>query len=230
MCPMASTIPEKILVVDVGGTHAKFLMTGWTEKREADSGPAYTPTMLLADMERLLAGATFDAVTIGLPIPMKAGKGLREPANLGAGWKDFDFVAAFGKPTKVLNDAAKQAVGGYVGGRMLFLGLGTGLGSCLIEERHVLPLELAHLPYKKRKTFEEYVGVRAKEKLGKKKWREEVASVISILQCAILPDSIVLGGGNAKDLKELPAGCLLGDNANAFAGGFAVWQSRWTGI
>ena len=186
--------------------------------------------MLLADMQRLLAGETFDAVAIGLPIPMKGGKGLCEPANLGAGWKDFDFAAAFGKPTKVLNDAAMQAIGGYTKGRMLFLGLGTGLGSCLIDERHVLPLELAHLPYKKRKSFEDYVGVRAKEEFGKKKWREEVSAVIEILQRAILPDIIVLGGGNSKDLRELPNGCTLGDNANAFKGGFAVWQESWTGL
>ncbi len=222
--------PSKILVIDVGGTHAKFLLTGWKEKREADSGASYTPTMLLADMQRLLAGEAYDAVTIGLPIPMKHGRGLCEPVNLGPGWQAFDFAAAFGKPTKVLNDAAMQAIGGYTSGRVLFLGLGTGLGSCLIDERHVLPLELAHLPYKKRKSFEEYVGVRAKEKLGKKKWRDEVAAVIGILQRAILPDCTVLGGGNSKDLRELPAGCVLGDNANAFKGGFAVWQETWTGI
>ena len=222
--------PKRILVIDVGGTHAKFLMTGWDQKREADSGPSYTPASLLADMERLLAGEAYDAVTIGLPIPMRSGKGLCEPANLGPGWQSFDFAAAFGTPTKVLNDAAMQAIGGYTSGRMLFLGLGTGLGSCLIDARHVLPLELAHLPYKKRKSFEEYVGVRAKEKFGKKKWREEVATVIGILQRAILPDRTVLGGGNSKDLRELPTGCALGDNANAFKGGFAVWQESWSGI
>jgi polyphosphate glucokinase len=223
-----------ICALDIGGTNAKARCASWADKRATASGPRYTPQQLVADMGGLLAGQKVDAITIGLPAPIKDGRPLRDPVNLGPGWKDFDYRGAFGVPVKLLNDAAMQAIGshcaaGLANERMLFLGLGTGLGSCMIVGRHVLPMELAHLPFKKGGSFEDYVGLRGIERNGARKWRKHVAECAGFLREALLPDVVVLGGGNSKALKEMPPGCLLGGNANAFLGGYAVWESDWAG-
>jgi polyphosphate glucokinase len=212
-----------VLVVDVGGTHVKYLVTGQREHRRFDSGPKLTAEQMAAGVKRDTQDWHYDAVSIGYPGPVLRGKPVAEPANLGGGWVGFDYEAAFGCPVKLVNDAAMQALGGYEGGKMLFLGLGTGLGSTMIVDGVVEPMELGHLPYRKR-TYEDYVGVRGLKRLGKKKWRRFVEDVIAKLTAALEPDYIVLGGGNASELKELPPKCRLGDNANAFAGGFRLWQ------
>jgi len=212
-----------ILVIDVGGTHIKILTTGEKEKREIDSGPSITARQMVASVKKLASGWKYDAVSIGYPGPVVHGRPLAEPHNLGTGWMGFDFAAAFKLPVKVINDAAMQALGSYRGGQMLFLGLGTGLGSTLIVDAVVQPMELAHLPYKKG-TYEDYVGVRGLEAFGKKKWRKHVEDVVERLVAAFEPDDVVLGGGNAKKLEELPRLCRLGDNANAFEGGFRMWE------
>lgn len=223
---------QVVLTLDVGGTHAKARCAHWPEKREAESGRAYAPEQLVADVERLLAGEKVDVITIGLPAPLRAGRPLRDPVNLGPGWKDFDYRAAFGRPVKILNDAAMQAIGscealGLRGGTMLFLGLGTGLGSCMIADHRVIPMELAHLPFRKGRTFEDYVGARGRARRGTRRWRGSVAECVRILSAALIPDVIVLGGGNARALKEIPPGCVLGSNDNAFLGGDAVWRPEW---
>ncbi|MFL5307045.1 MAG: ROK family protein [Polyangia bacterium] len=215
-----------ILVVDVGGTHVKLLATGKTVKRQVDSGPRMTPRRMVAAVKTLVADWKFEAVSIGVPAPVVRGRIVAEPANLGAGWKAFDFAAAFGRPVKVINDAAMQALGSYRRGRMLFLGIGTGLGSALVIDGAVVPLELAHLPYRKGRSFEEYVGVHGLKRLGKKRWRNHVLTVVELLRSAILCDDLVLGGGNARFLKHLPPGARLGSNAHAFNGGYALWTAR----
>ena len=212
-----------VLVVDVGGTHVKILATGQKQSREFPSGPTLTAKQMVAGVKKLAGNWKFDAVSIGYPGPVIRNRPLAEPYNLGRGWMGCDFKAAFKRPVKVVNDAAMQALGSYKGGKMLFLGLGTGLGSAMIVDGIVEPMELGHLPYKKR-TFEDYVGVRGYERLGKKKWRKEVADVVSQLVAALEPEDVVLGGGNVKKLKELPPGCRAGANANAFLGGFRLWQ------
>lgn len=227
MPPADNVTTMRILVIDVGGSKAKCLLSGETERRTAVSGPDYTPERLVADMRQLLGNERFDRVTIGFPGPIKQGRPSKEPVNLGGGWMNFDYRAAFNCPVKFVNDAAMQAVGSYQGGRMMFLGLGTGLGTAMIDEGHLIALEAAHLPYKKRMSFEEWVGNAAKERLGKRRWREEVAEVCAIFRRTFLPEYIVLGGGNAKELKELPEGCRLGDNSLAFTGGFRVWDREW---
>jgi polyphosphate glucokinase len=215
---------EKTLVVDVGGTHVKILATGHQTKRAIDSGPKLTAAQMVSGVKKLAADWPYERVSIGYPGPVLHHKPVLEPHNLGKGWVGFDFRKAFGKPVRILNDAAMQALGSYRGGRMLFLGLGTGLGSAVVTVGSVEPMELAHLPYKKGRTFEDYVGLRGLDRLGKSKWRKEVAEVIERFREALWPDYIVLGGGNAKKIKELPAGCELGDNANAFVGGFRLWE------
>jgi polyphosphate glucokinase len=212
-----------ILAIDVGGTHIKILATGEKEKREIDSGPSITARQMVSSVKKLASGWKYDVVSVGYPGPVVHDRPLAEPHNLGKGWMGFDFAAAFKLPVKVINDAAMQALGSYRGGRMLFLGLGTGLGSTLIVDGVVQPMELAHLPYKKR-TYEDYVGVRGLEAFGKKEWRKHVEDVVEYLVAAFDPDDVVLGGGNAKKLKELPALCRLGNNANAFKGGFRMWE------
>jgi polyphosphate glucokinase len=212
-----------VLVVDVGGTHVKILATGQKQSREFPSGPTLTAKQMVAGVKKLAGNWKYDAVSIGYPGPVIRNRPLAEPYNLGRGWMGFDFRAAFMRPVKVVNDAAMQALGSYKSGKMLFLGLGTGLGSAMIVAGIVEPMELGHLPYKKR-TFEDYVGVRGYERLGKKKWRKEVADVVSQLVAALEPEDVVLGGGNVKKLKELPPGCRAGANANAFLGGFRLWQ------
>jgi polyphosphate glucokinase len=224
--------PKIICALDIGGTNAKARCAHWSEKRATPSGPNYTPEQLATDLAVLLAGEKIDAITIGLPTPIKDGRPLMDPVNLGPGWKDFDYRKAFGVPVKILNDAAMQAIGshraaGLTNEKMLFLGLGTGLGSCMVVGRNVLPMELAHLPFKKGKSFEDYVGVRGRERNGTRKWRGHVAETVRLLRGAVLPDVVVLGGGNAKALKEIPAGCVLGANSNAFLGGYAVWEPDW---
>lgn len=213
-----------VLSVDVGGTHVKILATGETARREFASGSELTAQAMVDAVKKLAAEWKYDAVSIGYPGPVLHGMPAAEPHNLGAGWVGFDFAAAFGCPVKLVNDAAMQALGSYHGGKTLFLGLGTGLGTALIADGVVEPMELAHLPYKKA-TYEDYVGVRALKRRGKKKWRENVAAVVAALTAAFEPDEVVLGGGNAKKLKALPPKARLGENADAFAGGFRLWEN-----
>ena len=217
-----------VLVVDVGGTHVKVLATGQNAARELPSGPTLTAEQMVAGVKKLAGDWKYDAVAIGYPGPVIKNRPLADPHNLGPGWLGYDFAAAFKRPVKVVNDAAMQALGSYQGGKMLFLGLGTGLGSALIVDGIVEPMELGHLPYKRR-TFEDYVGVRGYERLGKKKWRQQVADVVARLSAALEPEDVVLGGGNVKRLKDLPPGCRAGDNANAFLGGFRLWQKTSVG-
>ncbi len=215
---------KKILAIDVGGTHVKALATGQREPRKIPSGPTLTARQMVQQVKRLVRDWSYDAVSIGYPGPVVHGHPLREPYNLGKGWVGFDFRKAFGHPVQLVNDAAMQALGSYNGGRMLFLGLGTGLGSAMIVDGIIEPMELAHLPYKKGKTYEDYIGLRGLERLGKKKWRRHVADVVEQLKAAMEPDYVVLGGGNAKKLKKLPPNTRLGDNRNAFLGGFRLWE------
>lgn len=214
----------KVLVIDVGGSHVKMLASGQTEPRRFDSGPSLTPAGMAQRVKELTGGWAYEAVSIGYPGLVVHGRIAAEPHNLGGGWPGFDFQQAFGLPVRVINDAAMQALGSYEGGRMLFLGLGTGLGSAMICDGVLEPMELAHLPYKKDKTYEDYLGDASLERRGKRKWRKHVLAVIQLLRAAQEPDDVVVGGGNAKKLGELPEGVRLGDNANAFTGGFRLWQ------
>lgn len=214
----------RVLAIDVGGTHVKILATGQKEKRAIDSGPTLTARQMVAGVKKLAAGWAYEVVSIGFPGPVMHNRPVFEPHNLGRGWVGFDFEKAFGKPVRIINDAGMQALGSYKGGRMLFLGLGTGLGSAMVIDGLVEPMELAHLPYKKGRTFEDYVGLRGLKRLGKAKWRKEVARVVERFRVALLPEYVILGGGNAKKLKDLPKRCELGDNANAFVGGFRLWE------
>jgi len=212
-----------VLVIDIGGNNVKILASGQKEPRKFPSGPTLTPKQMVAGVKKLAGDWKYDVVSIGYPGMVVRNRLLAEPHNLGRGWMNFDFAAAFKRPVKVVNDAAMQALGSYRGGKMLFLGLGTGLGSAMIVDGIIEPMELAHLPYKKG-TYEDYVGERSLEKRGKKKWRSHVAKVVNCLIAALEPDDVVLGGGNVKKLKVLPKGCRAGDNANAFPGGFRLWQ------
>jgi polyphosphate glucokinase len=215
---------HKTLVVDVGGTHVKMLATGQSEPRKFISGPAMTA----GKMVKLVRAATrdwqYERISLGYPGPIVNGHPLREPHNLGGGWMNFNFAKAFGRPVKVINDAAMQALGSYQGGSMLFLGLGTGLGSAMIVDGVLEPMELAHLLYKKGKTYEDYLGLRGIERLGKNKWRKHVARVVKKLKRALEADYVVLGGGNSKKLERIPPGARLGSNGNAFRGGFRLWE------
>lgn len=215
----------KVLVVDVGGTHVKLLATGQTEPIKIESGPTMTADKMVRVVRKATKGWDFDRITLGYPGPVVNGRPLREPHNLGGGWMGFDFAKAFGRPVKLINDAAMQALGSYQGGRMLFLGLGTGLGSAMIVDGFLEPMELAHLPYKNGKTYEDYLGLRGLERLGKKKWRRHVAKVVEKLREALEADYVVLGGGNNKKIKELPPNTRLGNNDNAFRGGLRVWET-----
>jgi polyphosphate glucokinase len=212
-----------VLVVDIGGSHVKILATGHDEPRKFVSGPTLTAERMVSGVKKLARGWTYDAVAIGYPGPVLRGRPVVEPHNLAKGWVGFDYRAAFRRPVKIVNDAAMQALGSYTGGAMLFLGLGTGLGSALVVDGIVEPMELGHLSYKKG-TYEDYVGLRGLEKRGKKKWRKHVTDVVEGLVAALEPDDVVLGGGNVKLLKELPPGCRTGSNANAFLGGFRLWE------
>ena len=216
---------KKILVVDVGGTHVKLLASGQKDPVNIDSGPKMTAAKMVKAVRKVTAGWDYSGVSIGYPGPVIHGHPLSEPHNLGRGWVGFDFKKAFGRPVKILNDAAMQALGIYKSGRMLFLGLGTGLGSAMIVDGVLEPMEVAHLPYKKGRTFEDYLGLRGLQRLGKKRWRRHVAKVVEELKNALEADYVVLGGGNAKLLKKLPPGSRLGDNSTAFTGGFRLWDS-----
>ncbi|MBZ5642480.1 MAG: ROK family protein [Acidobacteriia bacterium] len=215
---------KNILVIDVGGTHVKVRDREHKEPIKIVSGPKMTAKKMVKLVREATSGWKYSCVSIGYPAPVVHGHPLCEPHNLGGGWVGFNFHKAFGHPVKIINDAAMQALGIYRGGRMLFLGLGTGLGSALIVDGVLEPMEIAHLPYKKGRTFEDYLGVRGLKRLGKKKWRKQVAEVAEQLRAAMEADDVVLGGGNAKLLKTLPPGCRLGDNSTAFTGGFRLWQ------
>ena len=217
------TTSGNVLVIDVGGTHVKALCTGQTEPVKFDSGPDLTPQMIVDGVKNAIGDWVFDVVSIGFPAPVLHGKILREPVNLASGWMEFDFEKAFGKPVRIANDALMQALGSYVSGRMLFLGLGTGLGSAIIDEGYPIPLEIAHLSYKRR-TYEEYLGLRGMKRAGREKWERRVHRISEDLCKALVCEYVVLGGGNAKELKSIPPHARLGDNANAFLGGFRMWQ------
>jgi len=225
----AVTPPVRVLVVDVGGSHVKCLATGHSVPRKFDSWPDMTAAQMVERVLRLVADWTFDVVSLGYPGAVVDNRPAKEPHNLGVGWCGFDFEAAFKRPVKVLNDSAMQAYGAYRGGKMLFLGLGTGLGTALIVDDVLIALELAHLPYKKHDSYEDRVGKRGLERLGEKKWRREVASVIELFRRALLPDYIVIGGGNAKRIDDLPADVSRVDNSAAFTGGFYLWRGAQSG-
>jgi len=211
-----------VLSVDVGGSHVKVLLNGASERRRFASGKRMSADHMVAGVLELAQDLAYEVVTVGIPAPVLAGRVVHEPANLGKGWAGFDFPSAFGKPTKVINDAAMQALGSYEGGRMLFLGLGTGLGSTMIVDGIIEPMELGHLPFRKG-TFEDYVGQRGRERLGDKRWRKAVLDTIDRLVAALEPEYVVLGGGNARNLGKLPPTCRLGANEDAFLGGFRLW-------
>ena len=216
----------RILVVDVGGTHVKLLVTGLKQPIEIPSGPALSPKAMVQKVNQALTNRPYDVVSIGYPGPVVHGHPVREPYNLGSGWVGFNFRKAFGRPVKIVNDAAMQALGGYERGKLLFLGLGTGLGSAMIVNGILEPMELAHLPYKNGKTYEDYVGLRGLKRLGRRKWEREVGKVVAQLRAALEPEQVVLGGGNVKKLKKLPPGTMRGNNQNAFRGGFRLWSDE----
>jgi polyphosphate glucokinase len=214
-----------VLVIDIGGSHIKFLATGQTELRKIPSGTDFTPQKMVADIQEATKDWSYDVVSIGFPGPISDNKPVREPKNLRTGWVGFDFAAAVGKPVKLVNDAAMQALGSYEGGRMLFLGLGTGLGTTLVlDSKTLVPMEVAHLPYRKGGTFEDHVGQRGIDRFGRKRWRVFVDDVVTRLRLAFVADYVVLGGGNARLIKGLPAETRLGQNTNAFQGGFRLWE------
>lgn len=213
-----------VLVVDVGGSHVKVLASGQKESGNFESGRGMPPQRMVEGVRKIASDWNYDAVTIGYPGPVLRNRLIAEPHNLARGWVGFNFETAFGYPIKLINDAAMQALGSYQGGKMLFLGLGTGLGSTLIVDGLVEPMELGHSPYKKA-TYEDYVGQRGLERRGKRKWRRHVDDVVTRLIAALEPDDVVLGGGNVRWLKNLPPSCRLGDNANAFLGGFRLWEA-----
>ena len=233
-------IVMNVLVVDVGGTSVKILASGsvrqgkaegegevLAEPRKFPSGPTMTPELMVSGVKELARDWNYDAVSIGYPGVVIRGRVMAEPYNLAPGWVGFDFEKAFGCPVKILNDAAMQALGSYQGGLLLFLGLGTGLGSALIADGVVVPMELAHMAYRKA-TYEDYLGIRGLQRLGKKKWRRHIGFVIAQLTAVLHPDDVVLGGGNVKKIKKLPPGCREGNNANAFLGGFRLWEKEQT--
>jgi polyphosphate glucokinase len=220
--------PIKVLVVDVGGTHVKILATGKRMPRKVRSGPSMTAANMVEAVQQVAADWSYDVVSLGYPGPMRHGRPAAEPKNLGEGWVGFDFEKAFGCPVKMINDAAMQALGSYDGGRMLFLGLGTGLGSALISDGVLVPMELAHLRYRKGRTYEDFVGLRGLKRYGKKNWRRYVADVVRTLRDALQADYVVLGGGNTRRLKGLPDGARLGANTHAFSGGFRLWDDAWS--
>jgi polyphosphate glucokinase len=215
---------QAVLAVDVGGSHVKVLASGETESRREPSSPSLTPTEMVEAALHAAQGWRFDLVAVGIPAPVHNGRVVSEPFNLGRGWVGFDFEAAFGAPTRVMNDAAMQALGSYEGGTMLFLGLGTGLGSALVSDGVVEPMELGHLPFRKR-TYEDYLGERGRAEFGRKRWERLVADAVAGLTAALEPDYVVLGGGNAPRLRTLPPNARLGANSNAFTGAFRIWQA-----
>jgi len=215
---------HQILVIDVGGTHVKARVTGQREERRIVSGPTMTAARMVRDVKRLVKDWKYDAISIGYPGIVTHGRPVHEPHNLGGGWVRFNFAKAFGRPVKVINDAAMQALGSYKKGRMLFLGFGAGLGSAMIVDGILEPMELGHLPYKKGHTYEDYVGERGLKRHGKKKWRKHVLDVVSRLRTAFEADDVVIGGGNAKMIEKWPTGIRAGSNTQAFRGGYRLWQ------
>jgi polyphosphate glucokinase len=217
---------QQVLAIDVGGTNVKLLSTGQREVRKIPSGPTLTAGEMVKQVKAAVKDWDYEVVSIGYPGPVVQGRPINDPHNLAPGWVKFDFRKAFGKPVKIINDAAMQALGSYKKGRMLFLGLGTGLGSAMIVDGVLQPMELAHLPYKKGRTYEDYLGKRGRDRLGKKKWQKNVFAVVAQLRQAVQAEDVVLGGGNAKKLDRLPPGVRLGSNRNAFIGGFRMWQDE----
>jgi polyphosphate glucokinase len=217
---------QVVLSIDVGGSHVKILTSAGGEERRADSGPGLTPQQVVESVKKLSDGLNYDVISMGYPGPVRDNKPSLDPFNLGKGWNGYDFGGAFGKPVKLVNDALMQAIGSYEGGRMLFLGLGTGLGAAMILDHVGQPMELAHLPYRKGRSFEDYVGERGLEKYGKKKWRKYVFDVVNRLRAALQPDYVVIGGGNVDKLDELPEKSRRGDNTRAFEGGFRLWRDK----
>jgi polyphosphate glucokinase len=217
---------EVVLAIDIGGSHVKILTDAGGEKRRVASGPEMTASQMVHAVKKLARGLAFDVISMGYPGPVYHNRPLAEPRNLGPGWVGFNFAKSFDRPIKIVNDALMQAIGSYEGGSMLFLGLGTGLGAAMIVDNVAQPMELAHLPYRKRKTFEDYVGERGLEKRGLKKWKESVFDVVERLRTAMEPDYVVIGGGNVEKLDELPPGCRRGDNSRAFEGGFRLWRDE----
>ena len=216
----------KVLVIDIGGTHVKVASTDKRVPVKIVSGPEMTAEKMAQQVLAATEGWKYDAVSIGYPGPVAHDHPLAEPHNLAAGWIDFPYQKTFGKPIRFINDAAMQALGGYKGGRMLFLGVGTGLGSAMIFEGTVIPLELAHLPYKKNRTYEEYIGLAGLELHGRKRWRKYVLDIIARLQAALVCEYVLLGGGNAKLMRDLPAHVILGANSNAIDGGIKLWENQ----
>jgi polyphosphate glucokinase len=224
--PKSSKISAaKTLVIDVGGTNIKMLATGMKEPIKFPSGPKMTADKMVKEVKAATKDIPYDRISLGYPGPIINGHPLREPHNLGVGWMAINFAKAFGCPVKVINDASMQALGSYEGGSMLFLGLGTGLGSAMIVDGVLQPMELAHLEYKHGKTYEDYLGLRGLERLGKKKWRKCVAKIVEVLKTSLEADYVVIGGGNCKKLKTIPPGARAGKNENAFVGGFRLWES-----
>jgi polyphosphate glucokinase len=221
----SKTSAAKTLVIDVGGTHVKMLATGMKEPIKFESGPKMTADKMVKQVKAATKDIPYDRISLGYPGPIINGHPLREPHNLGVGWMAINFAKAFGCPVKVINDASMQALGSYEGGSMLFLGLGTGLGSAMIVDGVLQPMELAHLEFKHGKTYEDYLGLRGLERLGKKKWRKCVAKIVELLKAGLEADYVVIGGGNCKKLKTIPPGARAGKNENAFVGGFRLWES-----
>ncbi len=217
--------PDHILVIDVGGSHIKFRLGSRGRIRRFVSGAKMTAADMVRRIRKLARDLPYQAVSIGYPGLVLRGRIAAEPFNLGPGWVGYDFEKAFGRPVRVINDATMQALGSYEGGRMLFLGLGTGLGATLILDGTVEPMEIGHMPYKRGRTFEDYIGERGRKRLGNKKWRKALAEVVARLKDVLEADYVVLGGGNAARLKELPEGARLGDNLNAFKGGLRLWRA-----
>jgi polyphosphate glucokinase len=216
----------RVLVIDIGGSNVKILASGQAEPKKFPSGPDLTPAKMVAGVKKLAANWEYDAVSIGIPGPVLLGQLILDPRNLGPGWVGFDFSSAFGVPVKLVNDAAMQALGSYKGGKMLFFGLGTGLGTALVMHGVAESREIAHLPYKKR-TYEDYVGIHGRKRLGRKKWQKHVEQIVASFVERIHVDDVVLGGGEVKRLKKLPKRCRAGDNANAFLGGFRLWEEEF---
>jgi ROK family protein len=216
---------RRILAVDVGGSHIKAVISGNEQEIKFVSGPKFSAQAMMKQLHLRLRGRPYDAVSIGVPAPVLHGRLQHEPYNLGKGWQDFDYQAAFGCPVRLINDAAMQALGSYDGGHMLFLSLGTGLGSAMVVNGVVAPMELAHLPYRKH-SFEHYVNEQSREDLGRKKWQAKVYEVVEVLRAAMQPDYVMLGGGNVRHLRKLPEGVRLGGNAHAFEGGFRLWEGE----
>jgi len=226
--PPEPQTPKTILVVDVGGSNVKLLLSNSTDRVKFPTGPRFTPRQLLAGIRKHAPDWEYDAISLGLPIPIVHDKPVREPNNLGRGWVKFDYRAAFGKPIKIINDAAMQALGSYEGGRMLFLGLGTGLGSAMVLDHVVVSLELGELCYSPRHSFEDMLGREGRKRLGQRRWEEALDSIVGILRMAFVTDYIVIGGGMARRVEHLPPGARLGDNRNAFVGGLRMW-GLWAG-